>query len=106
MDKEVYEVTRDEYVGFISQIKPEFLEREIYENPESKEIRIVSKDGKRHFASMFALENEAKYYVFEMPKDDERQAAKPVRKIVLETKEEVEHFFKALKELQKGRAIS
>lgn len=55
---------------------------------------------------MFAFENEAKYYVFEMPKDDERQAAKPVRKIVLETKEEVEHFFKALKELQNGRAIS
>ena len=49
---------------------------------------------------MFAFEDEAKYYVFEMPEDNERQAAKPVRKIILETKEEVEHFFKALSDLQ------
>jgi len=35
-----------------------------------------------------------------MPEKCERIEPKPVRKITLETKEEVEHFFKALNKLQ------
>ena len=39
---------------------------------------------------------EEKYFIFEMPHDDERRPAPAKRKIVLETKDEVQSFFEIL----------
>ena len=103
MDKSVYEVTRDDYVGFMGQIIPECCDTEIIGRGEPyTEINTYSKDHKRHFATRIITSiededrSEEKYYVFDMPLNEERRAPKQVRKIVLETKEEVQAFFDAL----------
>ena len=45
-------------------------------------------------------DGEEYYYVFNMPDDDERIAPKPVMKITLDNKEDVQAFFDALNKLQ------
>ena len=109
-DDEIYEVTRDEFKGFIDQIKPECYEYETHYtcdentfNPNFHEVKIVSKDGDRIFAKVTSDTEEVHYYVYEMPHDDERRAAKTVRKIILETPEEVKAFFDALNKLHKEK---
>lgn len=106
-DDEVYEVTRDEFKGFIDQIKPECFEYETRRtcnedtyNVDFHEVKIVSKDG-RLFAKVTSTTEDVHYYVYEMPRDDERQAAKAIRKITLESPEEVKVFFEALNKIQK-----
>ena len=42
------------------------------------------------------------YFIFNMPEDNERIAPKPVMKVTLETKEEVQTFFDILNKIQRG----
>ena len=104
MNNSIYEVTRDEYTGFISQIKPECKTVEVIGRGEPyTEIHTYSLDKSRHFAMRSISDEEGeKYFVYEMPHNDERCAAKPVVKYTLETKEEVQKFFEILGNLQKG----
>lgn len=108
-DDEVYEVTRDEFKGFMDQIKSDCFDYETYRifsentnNVESQEIKIVSKDDKRLFAKVTSTTDEVHYYIYEMPTAEERCAPKAVRKIILESPEEVKAFFEALNKIQKG----
>ena len=103
-DDELYEVTRNEFKGFINQIKPDCFDHVILDYEGYKEIKIISTDRKRHFASVktFPNDEEMHYFVYEMPNDDERCEAKPVKTITLNTKEEVQTFFEALHKIQKG----
>ena len=105
---DIFEVSRDEYVGFINQIKPECRETEIIGRGEPyTELNVFSKDGTRHFATrtIRSIQNEdkseEKYYVIDMPLEEERQEPKRVKKIVLETQEEVQAFVDALSKLQR-----
>lgn len=94
MDNDIFEVSRDEYKGFVAQIKPECRETKIEtKDSEVKEISIFSTKTKKKLCSR-QLDSEGfeTYYVFEMPDDDERRAAKPVQKFTLNTKEEVQAF--------------
>lgn len=107
-DDELYEVTRDEFKGFIDQIKPGCFDYEIHKtcnedtyNVETQEIRVTSTDGKRLFAKVVSTIYEAHYYVYEMPHEDERRAGRAVRKIVLESPEDVKAFFDVLNKVQK-----
>lgn len=102
MFEDTYEVSREEFRGFVQQIKPECIDSINLNYEDYYEVKLVSKDGQRHFASIkqYPKEEDVHYFVYEMPLVDESQAAKPVRTIVLETKEEVKAFFKALKEAQ------
>lgn len=110
MNNDLYEVSHNEFKGFIEQIKPEcFIYKEIgYSSDcnEEREIKILSTDESRHFASIITKyakdEIETHFYVYEMPKDEERRAAKRIRQITLETPEEVKLFFQALNNIQKG----
>ena len=105
-DDEVYEVTRDEFKGFMDELKPDCFDYEEYGYVEDdREIKITSKDGKRHFASIksyFHDEDEIinHHYIYEMPHEDERQASKVIRKITLGSKEDVQAFFEILNKLQ------
>jgi len=105
-DDEVYEVTRDEFKGFIDQIKPECFTYEEYgfgnEYGETHEIKVTSTDSTRHFASIkrFYEDENIHYYVYEMPHDDECRPAKSVYQITLNSPEEVAEFFKLLKQTQ------
>lgn len=96
----IYEVTRNEYKGFVEQIKPECRRVEIIEIDKAHTAaKIFSiKTGKClcsriSYTTEYGESEPEKYYVFEMPDKDERQAPIPKQQIVLETKEEVQAFF-------------
>ncbi len=104
MDNSIYEVTRDEYVGFIGQLNKEKCDVEQFYEDNMTFIKIKSKATGTHFCTRIIPESgDEYYYVFNMPVDDERIEPKPVMKVTLDTKEEVQAFFDALNKLQKEK---
>ena len=106
---EIYEVSRDEYIGFLEQIKTDCKETEIIGRGEPyTELNVFSKDGQRHFTTQTIISkeedepSEIKYYIFDMPLPEERCAPKIVRKMTLTSKEEVQAFLDVLAKIQKG----
>ena len=106
MDKSIFEVTRDEYVGFIREINPNSRIMEKEEDERAVRLKVVSnKTGKVLCERIIPEEGDEIYYVYEMPDPNERIAPKPVQKIVLETPEEVQAFMDILSKLQKGENL-
>lgn len=102
MDNSIYEVNRNEYVGFISELKPDYFDVITHETEKNTFIKIMSKKTGKHLSTRIVSPHEPDhYFIFNIPDNDERQAGKPVRKIVLETKEEVQSFFDALSKIMK-----
>ena len=100
MDNSIYEVERDDYVGFIGQLNKQMMDVEQAYKNDCSIISIYSKATGKHLCTrIIAQDGTEKYYVVHMPEDNERQAAPAVRRIVLETPEEVEAFFKVLNEV-------
>lgn len=102
---DIYEVERDEYVGFVDEMKPDAWTTEIKEEDNFKILNVYSKKTKKLLCSRHIPlnENERTYfYIYEMPDNDERRAPPAKRKIVLETREEVQEFFNILSKIQKG----
>jgi len=99
---EIYEVERDDYVGFIGQLNKEMMDLEEYSYQDCYFIKIKSKKTGKHLCTrIIDLETEEeKYYVFEMPDEDERIKPKGILKVELKTKEEVQAFFDAINKLQ------
>lgn len=103
MSNEIYEVTRDEYVGFLRQIKTSSLDTTIEHFQDYTIIKVYSKSSGTHLCSRVTSENEPEhYFVFNMPPDSDRVSPKPVAKLVLKTQEEVQAFFNILSKLSKG----
>ena len=101
MDNSIYEVERDEYVGFIGQLNKEMMDVEQYYEEKMTIIKIKSKNTGVHLCTRIIPEDEPEhYFIFHMPTDDERIAPKPVMKITLDSKEEVQAFFNALNKMQ------
>ena len=101
MNNSIYEVERDEYVGFIGQLNKQMMDVEQFYEKDMTIIKIRSKNTGIHLCTRIIPESDKEhYYIFSMPTPDESIAAKPVRKITLETKEEVQDFFNALNKLQ------
>ncbi len=110
MDNSIFEVTRNDYKGFVEQIKPEcrkvVLEQigtthsaaKIYSNKTGKCLC-----SRIFYSADFGEPEPEKYYIFEMPDDDERRPPIPVRKLVLNSKEEVQAFFDAIKKIQEEK---
>ena len=109
MIDDVYEVTREDYINFLSQIKAACKDTKIVgkEGPYT-EINTFSVDGARHFATrtITSIKNEdrseEKYYIIDMPLTEESLPPKAIRKITLETKEEVQTFLDILAKIQRG----
>ena len=102
MDNELYEVTRDEYVGFLSQINKQSLDTEVYGvGEETTFIKVFSKTSGVHLCTRIIDDSEEFYYIFNMPPDKDRIPPQAVKKITLETREEVEAFFNAISKLSK-----
>lgn len=100
--KEWLEVSKNEYRGYIDQLKADrvYSEKQTFKNG-IKAINIISyKTGKVLCGITQTLDNEIKYYVFEMPDDDERKPAPAKRRITLKTKEEVQAFLDLLNKLK------
>ena len=100
IDNSIYEVTRNEYKGFVEQIKPECRRVEIEEvDKKHTATKIFSINTGKCLCSRvtysvdYGTPEPEKYYVFEMPENYERQAPIPKQQIVLKTKEEVQAFF-------------
>lgn len=100
IDNSIYEVTRNEYKGFVEQIKPECRRVEIEEvDKKHTAIKIFSINtgkclcSRVTYSADYGTPEPEKYYVFEMPENYERQMPIPKQQIVLKTKEEVQAFF-------------
>lgn len=102
MDNSIYEVDRDDYVGFLGQLNKEMMDLENYDYPDGYIVKIKSKKTGKHLTTRIIdnEHNEEKYYVFNMPDDDERIEPKGIMKITLNTKEEVQALFDAINKLQ------
>lgn len=99
-DNSIYEVTRNEYKGFVEQIKPEYRRVEVIEiDKRHTASKIFSKKtgkclcSRVSYTATYGDPEPEKYYVFEIPEKEERQAPVPKQQIVLESKEEVQAFF-------------
>lgn len=107
MNNDIYEVTRGDYKSFIEQIVPGCGHVEQTEAGIYNFTYIYSKKtgkklcGKRTYIGESNKPHPEKYYIYEMPDDDERRAPIPKMKIVLETREEVQKFFDALAKANK-----
>lgn len=101
MDNSIYEVERDDYAGFIGQLNKEMMDVEQYYEQGMTIMKIRSKTTGTHLCTRIIPEEEEEhYYIFNMPIDEERVAPKPVRKINLNTKEDVQAFFDVLGKIQ------
>ena len=101
MDNSIFEVERDQYAGFIGQLNKDMMDVEQYYEQDMTIVKIKSKNTGIHLCTRFIPdEGEEHYYSFHMPADDERIPPKPVLKIQLNSKEEVQNFFNALNKLQ------
>lgn len=101
---DIYEVDRDDYVGFVGQLdknKCYVLNATIDEQSMVYEIHSKASDTLLCYR-VIPKDAPERYYVMNMPADDERVPAKPVRTVTLDTREAVEEFLNALGRAQKG----
>lgn len=100
---DIYSVTRDEYTGFLYQIKPECRLTQIEEQDDCQIIKTLSSKSGRHFCSRIIYKNgEEAYYAFEMPDAEERNDKYvAIEQYVLETKEEVQSFLDIMAKFKK-----
>lgn len=104
MDNSIYEVERDDYVGFIGQLNKQMMDVEQAYKNDCNIISIYSKATGKHLCTRIINQDGTEtYYVVNMPEDNERVSPKAVRQIKLETKEEVQAFFDALNKIQKEK---
>lgn len=101
MDNSIYEVERDEYAGFIGQLNKTMMDVEQFYEENMTVMKIKSKKtGILLCTRIIPEEGEEHYYVFNMPEAEERVRPKPVMKITLDNKEDVQTFFNALNKIQ------
>ena len=101
MDNSIYEVERDEYAGFIGQLNKQMCDVEQFYEEDMTIMKIKSKATGTHFCTRIIPEDgEEHYFIFNMPADNERIAPKPIMKVTLDTREDVQAFFDALNKLQ------
>ena len=105
MNKEIYQVERDEYAGLIKEMKTACFDMEKEYEGATIHIKLVSKKtGKLISERIIDEEQNESYYIYELPDNDERLPSKKIRQYHLETKEEVQAFFDILNKIQKGEA--
>ena len=104
MNKEIYEVDRNEYVGLIGEMKTSCFDmiKEYQENDII--IKLVNKTTNKIMTERIIHDDQSEqYYIYELPNDTERQPPKKIRQYILESKEEVQAFFDILNKLQKEK---
>ena len=111
MDRNIYEVTRNDYKGFVKTIKPEARDvRTDYIDDYHLATNIYSKKTNKILCGRVTdmrtdedVERDAeRYYIYNSPEPDESLPAIPTRKVVLETKEQVQALFDWMKRVREG----
>lgn len=101
MNKEIYQVGRDEYVGLIGEMKTSCFDMEKEYSSDGIHIKLVSKrTGETMTERIIDEEQNETYYIYVLPENNERAAPKKIRRYCLESKEEVQTFFNILNKLQ------
>lgn len=98
MIENVYEVEREDYKGFLDQINKDAKIIKEEQNEGIKWTKIYSKTNNKLLCTKetFFTDDrfgEEHYYIFEMPPIEDRVPPPKVKKIQLETEEEVKAFF-------------
>ena len=93
--KDYLEVDAAEYRSFVKELKPNFFHKEEEVFDAGKAYYIINNDDDKLICgNLYDNETEkVKYYIVNMPSNEARLAPRSVRKIVLETEEEVKAFF-------------
>lgn len=103
MNKEIYQVERDEYAGLVREMKTSCFDMEKEHKDDGTHIKLVSKKtGKLITERIIDDDQNETYFIFDLPDNDERLASRKIRQYHLETKEEVQSFFDILNKIQKG----
>ena len=103
IDNSIFEVSRNEYAGFIAQLKQDMCDTEVTTTDEYSSVKILSKNTGTHLCTRIIPTNAEQaetYYVFNIPSAEESKSPRPVRTITLETQEEVQAFFDILNKCQ------
>lgn len=104
----IYEVERDDYVGFVDQLIKTACSTKEENNEGVTWIKIFSKDS-GNLLCVREIYNESgkeHYYIFNMPQDKERKAPPVKRKVVLETMEEVQAFAHILSQITSKKEVN
>ena len=93
--KDYLEVNAAEYRSFVKELKPNFFHKEEEVFDTGKAYYIINNDDDKLICgnSYNNKTGEVKYYIVNMPNNEARVAPQSVRRIVLETEEEVKAFF-------------
>ena len=103
--KDYLEVNAAEYRSFVKELKPNFFhkEEEVFNTGKAYYI-INNDDDKLICGNLYNNETEeVKYYIVNMPNNEARVAPQSVRRIVLETEEEVKAFFDIINKTAKQK---
>ena len=106
MNESIFLVDREDYKALVERLKVEKIRTEKIEEREYTIIKIFGIDSEECICSRKTYNNGSKpeeYYIFKFPEDDEWGPPIPKKKIVLETKEEVQTFFNILSQIQKEK---
>lgn len=95
MDNSIFLVEREDYKSFVERLNHDSYEvREEELNRTSTATKIYSKKtGKCLCSRISSKEEPEKYFIFEFPDNDEWGPPIPKRKVILETKEQVQKLF-------------
>lgn len=105
MTESIYLVEREDYKALVERLKVEKIRTEKIVEKEFTILKIFGIDSNECICSRKTYNegvNPEEYYIFKFPEDNEWGPPVPKRKIVLDTKEEVQAFFNLISELQKG----
>ena len=106
MIDDLYKVTKHEYNSFIQELKPECIHKERHYGQDITIIDHWSLDRKRHFASCCVTDKhedgelKTEYYIIDFPLPEERRAARVVRQITINDKDDAIKFLELLNELR------
>ena len=105
MNDSIFLVNKEDYKALVERLKVEKIRTEKVEEREFTIIKIFGIDSDDCICARKTYNEGAnkpeEYYIFKLPESDEWGDAIPKRKIVLETKEEVQAFFNFLSEMRK-----
>lgn len=103
--KDYLEVDAAEYRSFVKELKPNFFHKEEEVFNAGKAYYIINNDDNKLICgNLYNNETEeVKYYIVNMPNNEARVAPQSVRRIVLETEEEVKAFFDIINKTAKQK---
>lgn len=98
---DLYEVSRSEYSGFVRSVKPEIRDiREYGDSDGTIHIELWSKTHNIRLCGRISnpqTNDPERYYIWDYPEENEMQEWTPGRRIVLDTPQQVQAVFDAIK---------